>query len=236
MRIAQHLAAAIVAAAALIPLSQANAAPQKKAAVRTDWSKVVAATPEGGFRIGNPAAKVKLVEYASLTCPHCRNFAQTAVTPLLANYVRPGKVSYEFRNFVLNGVDASVSLVARCGGARSFFPIIEDLYAAQPTWVARVTGLSDAQKQEMTALSDSQRLARMAEVTGVLTVAARHGVGSAAAKRCLADPAGLTRLAKMAEAANALGVRGTPTFFINGEAHRLDDWVTLEPLLRKAGG
>ena len=55
-------------------------------------------TPEGGFRMGNPAAPIKLVEYGSLACPHCRHFEETGYKPLLQTYVRTGRVSYEFRN------------------------------------------------------------------------------------------------------------------------------------------
>src|SRR5262245_41461876 len=57
-----------------------------------DWSETIVETPEGGFRMGNPDAAIKLVEYASLTCPHCRDFTKAAAEPLKANYVRTGKV------------------------------------------------------------------------------------------------------------------------------------------------
>ena len=76
----------------------APAANRRKPAPR-DWSRTVAATPEGGFRMGNPNAKVKLVEYGSLACPHCRHFEETGYKPLVQQYVRTGRVSYEFRNF-----------------------------------------------------------------------------------------------------------------------------------------
>src|SRR5205085_7269252 len=82
-----------VAAATLI-ISPAAAVPQKRAAA--DWTKTVIATPEGGFRMGNPRAKVRLVEYGSLTCPHCRHFAATATGPLKA-YVKSGRLSFDYR-------------------------------------------------------------------------------------------------------------------------------------------
>ncbi|MEO6581672.1 MAG: thioredoxin domain-containing protein [Sphingomicrobium sp.] len=186
--------------------------------------------------MGNPKARVKLIEYASLTCPHCRKFAETGVTPLVAKYVRTGQVSYEFRNFVLNGADLAASLVARCGGSRSFFPIIGDLYAAQPAWVGRVTSLSEAQKQEMVAMPEAARLTRMASAAGLLPLAAKHGVPAAAAKRCLSDTARLAQLGTMAQAASAAGVNHTPTFFIDGAEVHAHGWDELEPLLRKTLG
>ncbi|MEO7188037.1 MAG: thioredoxin domain-containing protein [Sphingomicrobium sp.] len=226
------VAAAIAAA---VPLANpALAAPQKRA-VATNWSRLVVATPEGGFRMGNPKARVKLVEYASLTCPHCRAFALTGVTPLVAQHVRTGKVSYEFRNFVLNGVDIAVTLVARCGGARTFFPIVDGLYAAQPTWLGRVTALSEAQNRELESLPTGARLARVAQAAGILPIAAKHGVTPAAARRCLADPAALKRVGTMAEAATARGVTATPTFYVNGKAADARDWESLQPLLKAAG-
>ncbi|MEO5774364.1 MAG: thioredoxin domain-containing protein [Sphingomicrobium sp.] len=229
----------VVAAAAMLPLIGADAAPKKRAgkpaAVVRDWTRLVVATPEGGFRMGNPNAKVKLVEYGSLTCPHCRHFATTSAAPLAAS-VRSGKVSYEFRNMVLNGIDMAATLVARCGGTRSFFPTVSDLYGTQPVWVGRAGRMTDAEKQELNGLSDAQRLARIARIAGIVQIGARHGIAPAAASRCLSDPSALNRLGKMYEAAMARGVDSTPTFFINGEIARVDDWAAIEPLLKKAGG
>ena len=81
----------------------------------TDWTRVASATAAGGFVMGNPAAKVKLVEYGSLTCPHCRHFDETAAAPLAA-YVRTGRVSWEFRPFLLSGYDIPATLTASCTG------------------------------------------------------------------------------------------------------------------------
>jgi protein-disulfide isomerase len=225
----------LLLAALTVPLapSGAEAAATQQ---RPDWSRVVAATPQGGFRMGNPNARVKLVEYGSLTCPHCRHFAETSGTALVKNYVRTGKVSYEFRNMVLNGLDAAATLTARCGGARSFFPTVADLYAMQPTWIAKATGLTNEQKKQIDALPEGQRLGALAQLAGVVQIGAKHGIAPTAAKRCLSDTAALERLAKMYQAAMGLGVQGTPTFFVNGKIANVDDWADLEPLLKKAGG
>src|SRR5207302_8643253 len=122
-----------VAAAAALCLVPA-AAPAKQAA-KADWLHTYAVTPESGFRLGNPKAKLAIVEYGSLTCPHCRHFAETAMKPLLNQYVRAGKVSYEFRSFILNVIDIAATLVARCNGPAHFFPMAEGLYATHPQWV-----------------------------------------------------------------------------------------------------
>src|SRR5919112_6429232 len=62
-----------------------------------DWSQVVNPTSANGFVMGNPNAKVKLVEYGSLTCPHCAEFDEKAVPALIDKYVKSGQVSWEFR-------------------------------------------------------------------------------------------------------------------------------------------
>ncbi len=228
-------AAFLLLAAAALPA--AAAAPAGKAApARMDWARTVVATPEGGFRMGNPAAKVKLVEYGSLTCGHCANFAKSGMASLVGTYVRGGKVSYEYRNFILNGLDVAATLVARCGGPGRFFPVADKLYATQGQWMGRITDLTDAQKAQLSALPENQRLGRMAEFAGIPQIAVQHGIALGQSRRCLADQAALDRLGKMVEAGAAQGVQGTPTFFLDGANIGTHTWATLEPILREAAG
>lgn len=212
------------------------AAQPRRAAAAVDWSRTVVATQEGGFRMGNPNARVKLVEYGSLTCGHCAAFARQGMTTLVGTWVKSGKVSYEYRNFILNGLDVAASLVARCGGPARFFPVADKLYATQPQWMGRLSALTAAQKAQLNALPEAQRLGRLAETVGLTGLAAQHGIAPVQAKRCLADPAALDRLGKMAEAAGAQGVQGTPTFFLNGANIGTHTWATLEPILRESAG
>jgi protein-disulfide isomerase len=228
-------AAALAVPAAAAPAHRA--APARHAApAGRDWSRTVAMTAEGGFRMGNPAAPVKLVEYGSLTCPHCGAFAREGEPLLVRNYVRTGRVSYEYRNYVLNGIDVVATLLARCSGTGGFFPMAQALYATQPQWIGRINGLSAAQKDAVKAMPEARRLARLAQIGGLVQVAGRYGVSPARANQCLADKAALDRLGKMVEAADAMGVTGTPTFFINGTMANTNTWTGLEPLIRSAGG
>jgi protein-disulfide isomerase len=234
VKIAPFLVALTVgAAAALAPT--AAAAPAKKASASIDWSKRVATTPEGGFVMGNPAAKVKLVEYGSLTCGHCANFSTAAKAPLAAR-VRTGKVSFEFRNYVLNGRDIAASMVARCGGTARFFPLTEAFFATQAQWIDKIGAVPPAQQQQIQALPEGQRLVRIAAIGGLTQAAAQAGLTPARTNACLSDPAALRRLIQMAEAAEAKGVNGTPTFFINGVQAPANDWRGIEALIIKAGG
>lgn len=232
----------IVAFAALLALPLVQPALAKAAPKHTaphDWSRTVTLTPEGGFRMGNPAAKVKVVEYGSLACPHCRHFEQTGYQPLVQKYVRTGQASYEFRNLLLNGPDIAVSLLTGCSGATNFFPMSEVVYTNQPQWEEkiqqRLNGLNDAQKADMEKMTDQQRIVRYAELGGLEQLGARFGVTPARAKQCLSDPKALQRLLDMTAAANKAGVDHTPTFFVNGTMTEAATWEQLEPLIRQAG-
>lgn len=216
-------------------MSLASAPCAAKPAPARDWSRTVVATPEGGFRMGNPAARVKLVEYGSLACPHCRHFEETGYKPLVAKYVRTGRVSYEFRNLLLNAADISISLLAHCAGPAKFFPMSEVVYAAQPQWETKVTSLSDEDKAAIEKMTDQQRILRMADVAGFRPIAARFGLTPAQTNQCLADPKGLARLVSVTEKAEKIGVDHTPTFIINGKVTDAALWDDLEPQLGKAG-
>ena len=202
-------ALAAVVALTLIPAAAASKPAAKPQAAR-DWSRTVSMTSEGGFRMGNPAAKVKLVEYGSLACPHCRHFEQTGYKPLIQNYVRAGKVSYEFRNMLISGPDISMSLLTRCAGPGKFFAMSDYVFATQPDWQKKIADMT--------------------------RIAARYGVTPARSKQCLADPKGLKRLLDMTQAAIDRGVHRTPTFIVNGKVTDAATWEELEPLIREAGG
>jgi protein-disulfide isomerase len=220
-------AAALLLTAVGAPVSAK--APAKAASV--DWSRTVVATPHGGYRMGRPNAPVKLVEYGSLVCPHCRHFADTGVDPLVSGYVKTGRVSYEFRPYILSGLDIAATLLATCGGARSFFPIADDLYATQAQWSRSI---DQAQSDQIAGLPENQMYAEFAKATGIVPVAVKRGVSPQRAGQCLRDGAAALRLAKIAETANGLGVTGTPTFFINGRKTDAYDWPSLKPLLGKS--
>lgn len=227
--------AALVLATVAGAASASDAAPATAQAAR-DWSTVVVVTPEGGYRMGNPDAKARIVEYGSLTCGHCADFANEAMAPLIANYVRAGTASFEYRNMVLNGIDVSASLVARCAGSDRFFDVADALYKGQATWLAATSALSSAEKARLQALPEAELLLQLAESNGVAALAREHGASDAQLRQCVADPAALERLGTMYDAAAALGVEGTPTFFINGARVKAHTWRELEPLIRSAAG
>ena len=211
----------------------AAAKPGVRAAQSVDWTRTFSQTADGGFRMGNPEAKITIVEYGSLTCSHCRHFAETAYKPLISEYVRTSKASYEFRSLILNGIDVAATLVARCGGPSRFFPLAEQLYATQPTWIAKIT---DAESEKLNALPQNEMMLGVAKVTGFIPMAAAHGIPAVKAEACLKSQPAAEELSKMAQAAADAGVQGTPTFFVNGKRVPAYDWATLEPFLKESGG
>ncbi|SMF68818.1 thioredoxin domain-containing protein [Allosphingosinicella indica] len=229
--IAAALAVAALGAAASLP-----AQPAGKAAAR-DWTRAVSATPDGGFRVGNPAAPMKLVEYGSLTCDHCAHFARDGMPKLLAGPVKSGQLSFEFRNFVRDPYDMTAALLARCAGPGDFFALTDALFDAQRDWIARYQAMTPAQSAEMNALTQGQKIDKLAEFGGLYAIAARHGVPAAKAKACVTDEAAFKKLAEMRKiAAERDQLQGTPHFLLNGKPLAVHDWAGLEPLLKTPAG
>lgn len=206
-----------------------------------DWTTVVAATPEGGFVMGNPKAAVKLVEFGSMTCPHCRDFDEAAMKPLTEQYVKSGRVSLEFRNFVTNPYDLAASIVARCGGPSSFFGLTRQLYAEQTEWIAKAQSATPAQMQAIGALPQQQQLAEIAKLAGFPQWAAMRGLPAAKLNACLADPNAPTQMVQMqTDAVNDFEIQGTPSFLLNGKLIEIKPgstpWSQVETALKGALG
>jgi protein-disulfide isomerase len=198
-----------------------------------DWTKVVTATPEGGILMGNPNADVKLVEYGSLTCPHCAEFAEQGAPQLIDKYVKTGRVSFEFRNFLRDGLDMSMSLIARCGGPEKFFTLSDALFKSQKELFERVQAAPPEQQQ---ALSQSPQ--GFAQLAGLQQWAAQRGVPSAKSSACLTDQATMDRLIQASSDVTTQypEFSGTPTFILNGKILEDRTWDKLEPQLRNAIG
>ncbi|MGQ0659880.1 thioredoxin domain-containing protein [Sphingosinicella sp.] len=223
--------AALLASRVLAVPAAASALGTARPAQR-DWTQVVSQTPEGGFRMGNPQAAIRIVEFLSLTCPHCAEFSQ-AGTPQLMNHVRSGRVSLEYRNFVLNGLDLAASFLSRCASPQSYFPLTHAILASQGQWVGRMQALTPAQQQAMDGQPPLETMRRVVAAAGLDAIAARHGITPAQQRACLSNQAGLDRVLQMQQAGTNYGVTGTPTFAINGRiAGSVHNWASLEPLLR----
>lgn len=202
-----------------------------------DWSKVVSQTPEGGFLMGNPRAKVRLVELGSLTCDECKEFDETGVTPLINKYVKTGSVSYEFRNYVRDGLDLTAALVVRCGGAKAFFPLERALYEDQEKWIAKVQQTPREQLAKLQNLPPEQQFVGFAKAAGLQDWAAMRGLPLVKSTQCLKDQNSVNQLIQMASdiTSKYSEFKGTPSFVLNGVLlEDIHTWKDLEPKLAQA--
>src|SRR5690348_15743699 len=132
------------------------------------WADVTNATSAGGFMMGNPNAKVKLVEIGSLSCPHCKAFDDKGVPPLIDKYVKPGSVSWEFRPYLIHGpIDMAADLIVRCNGLKTFFPLMQAIYKDQPVWMAKVESTPQDKLDQIQNLPTNQVFVAMANLLGL---------------------------------------------------------------------
>jgi len=208
-----------------------------KPAARPNWAQTIVRTPEGGYRMGNPNARITLIEYGSRTCPHCALFAAEGVPALTSKYIANGQLSYEFRDFPVHGViDMGPILLGQCVSTPQFFPMLNRMMAAQKQLMQRPE-IPAADQEKLRTMQPAPLIAWLANYYGYTAFVAQHGVPAARAKACLADPKTLAAVAKQTDAANTkYSVQGTPTFIVNGKvAENAYTWATLEPVLRAAG-
>ncbi|QIG78453.1 thioredoxin domain-containing protein [Stakelama tenebrarum] len=201
------------------------------------WTEVVVKTEEGGYRVGNPDAPIKFLEYGSRSCPACYAFATTGFTPLMENYVSTGRVSYEFRDYLIHPQDLGLALLGRCVGEERFFPMLDQMFEAQPQFAEKERGLAPQRVQQLRSMPAPQAAPQWMEALGYVDFVKQRGVPQSKVDACLADQDAIAELVRMMRhASNELGVRGTPTFFINGEQVQSGIiWSDIEPQIRAAG-
>ncbi|BAV65711.1 thioredoxin domain-containing protein [Sphingobium cloacae] len=202
----------------------------------TTWAETVNETPDGTFVMGNPNAKLKLVEFASFTCSHCRDFSAEA-SEEIRNMVNSGKMSYELRTFVRDPIDVSTALLAGCGGKDVFYPLAEQFFANQNAMFEKTQAMGDGAYQQLMSAPPAQRFGRLAQALGLVDFAKQRGISEDQAKQCLADTAHAEKLAKGVQAASAqYKIEGTPSFLINGVlVDNVANWASLQPKLKEAG-
>jgi len=197
-------AMALVAAASLIG-----------GATRLNWDAEVVAT-DFGHRIGNPDAKVKVVEYLSYTCPHCAEFARQGEAPIKLGYLAPGKINVEIRHLVRDPVDLTVGLLVTCGPTARFPGNHTEFLNGQERWIGPLNKHTTAQRQRWTTRGGEGRRA-IATDFGFYDIMERRGYRRAEVDRCLSDEAKAQRLAEIsAKEWDRPGVDATPSFAING--------------------
>ena len=175
--------------------------------------------PEGlpDMAMGNEKATVTVIEYASMTCSHCANFAMTTFPEFKKRYIDTGKVRYIFREFPLDNLAAATFMLARCAGESDqgkYFALVDTLFAQQRTWAVEKP------------------------IPPLLAIAKQAGFTEKSFDACLANQKVLDGIEAVRQRAiKVFKVQSTPTFFINGTmfagALSIDEMAkAIDPLLK----
>ena len=157
---------------------------------------------ELGHSKGPADAPVTIIEYASPTCIHCKDF-HDRVKPALDPFIAEGQVRFIYRDFPLNQVDVAAYAVARCAGPERFFDVLDDLFENQ-------AGIQAAAANGVVR-------------TALYAVAQRHGISTTAEFDACIDNRDIRQaIADTMQTGDAYNIRGTPTFVINGKVHNFD--------------
>jgi len=144
--------------------------------------------------LGNPEAPITIVEYASLTCPHCAHFANDVLPEIKKEWIDTGKAKLVLRDFPLDEPALRAAMITHCAPPDRYYAFADTFFAAQEKWV-RSTDYREA-------------LARLAKL---------GGMGKEEFDACLANTALENKIVEgRLKASQELNVDSTPTFFVNG--------------------
>lgn len=158
----------------------------------------VAGTVLGDVVMGPEDASVTIIEYASITCPHCADF-HVEVGPVLKERAEAGDIKFIFREFPTPPIDIAMAgfAIARCAGEDKYYDVLDDFFTNQDNLI---------------------QAARTGTVGDMLrAVGARHGVDATEFSACTRDDELYNSMIATVEGGQAMGVSSTPTIFLNGE-------------------
>lgn len=200
------------------------------------WSATVVRTEEGGWKVGNPAAPITLVEYGSLTCPACVAFSVEGSAKLHADYIESGRVSYEFRSAPIHGwPDLLMTRLIECAPVTSGVALADQVWGNyEPIMTSIQAGATQA--EQAMAMPENQKFVALSQAAGITDFFAARGVSADQAQACLADSAAVEGLAERLQGQmQADEVQATPTFILNGQKLEDTRWNAIEAALQRAG-
>jgi protein-disulfide isomerase len=206
----------VMSTSALVALGAFGALRSPAAAQTFSVLELEAKGPLDDIPLGSPTAPVTIIEYASMTCPHCAAFANGVFPKLKEKYIDTGKVRFIMREYPLDQLAAAAFMLARCAGPDKYYPLIETLFQQQQKWAVR---------QPLPPL---------------LAIAKQAGFTEKSFNDCLNDTALLNKVQQERDiGSNKFKVDATPTFFVNGQRYSGEMSIAdldklLEPLLPKA--
>jgi protein-disulfide isomerase len=208
--------ASVVAIIAAVGGIEALLEAQPAAAQSATAAELLIPPPLGDRTLGKDDAPVTIVEYASMTCPHCAHFHETTYPELKKRYIETGKVRFIFREFPLDPLAAGASMLARCADKDKFYPMIETLFQQQTKWAVEKP------------------------IPQLMAIAKQAGISEQTFNACLSDQKMLEAMqAEQKRATDKFGVNSTPTLFINGKKQvggvTIEDLAkVIDPLLSKS--
>jgi protein-disulfide isomerase len=146
--------------------------------------------------LGSPKAKTEVIEYASLSCPHCAHFNETIFPTLKSKYIDTGKVRYTLKEMLTEPMQVAAAgfMMARCAGPQKYFTVVDQVFRSQPRWTS----------------------GNIKPV--LLEIGAANGLDEAKFTACITDQAAFDAINQRAvRAAEQDNVTSTPTVFINGQ-------------------
>ena len=157
--------------------------------------ELMVAGPLGDVWLGKDDAKVTIIEYASMTCPHCAHFHTDTFSALKSNYIDTGKVRFTLREFPFDPLATAAFMLSRCNGNDKYYPMVDLLFSQQKTW-------SGAQKP----------------AEALLSVVRQAGFTQESFESCLKNQSIYDAVNSVRDRGEKVfGVDSTPTFFINGQ-------------------
>jgi protein-disulfide isomerase len=196
---------------AMIALAAAATAAMTPALAQETTTATTAPTV-GDYSVGSADAKVKIVEYASFTCPHCAHFHETVWPSLKTDYIDTGKVHFTLREVYFDRPGLWAAIIARCGGEMKYFGIHDMLFAKQAEWAGT---------------DDPNQI-----IENLKTIGRSAGLEDSSMDACLKDEANATAMIEQYKTNFAAdGVEGTPTLFINGTKYSNMAYSDLKAIL-----
>ena len=182
--------------------------------------------PLPDMTLGDPKAPIKIIEYASMTCPHCAYFDSAIFPQLKANYIDTGKVFYTFREYPLDGIALRASMVARCVGPDRFFSFVHGLFHTQIVWANPETW----NNQDLTVEQKFNALADIAKE--------QAGMSREDFDACIKNESLMQQVTEQAKRGqDEYKVSGTPAVYINGDSFaEIGSYESLDARLKELLG
>ena len=155
-----------------------------------EQEKLLAVRP-GDHVLGKPEAATVIIDYFSLTCPHCANFHATVLPAVRGDWIDSGKAKFIYRHFPSDSIATHASQLTECAGPAKFYDTVDALFRSQVDW--------------LTATDPEAEMVKLLQGGGLV------------AGNCLANDQLLDKVIDDVQSGQMLRVRGTPTLFVNGQ-------------------